>query len=147
MATIKANDAEAMEAIFHEIVDKWHECGDIEIEFKVAKKTRTNAQNKAMHKDFDNVAKICRHNNVTADMLFSLGNYDMPVTPEIMKEFWHCVIDNMGLQPEENKKKTSKLSPKEVNDIRAGIEMAFAKKWAVDIGDFPSMESLSESQR
>ena len=147
MAIIKAGDAEAMEAIFHEIVDKWNECGDIEIEFKVTKKTRTKPQNRAIHKDCDNVAKICQLNNVTADMLFSLGNYDMPVTPEIMKEFWHCVIDNMGLQPDEKKKKTSKLSPKEVNDIRAGIEMAFAKKWAVDIGDFPSLESLSESQR
>ena len=147
MATIKAGDAEAMEAIFHEIVDKWNECGDIEIEFKATKKTRSNLQNKAMHKDFDNVAKICRHNNVTADMLFSLGNYDMPVTPEIMKEFWHSVIENMGLQPEEKTKKTSKLSTKEVNDIRAGIEMAFAKRFGVDIGPFPSMESLGEAQR
>jgi hypothetical protein len=129
------------------MVDDFQKHGSIDVEWKKPKVTRTNQQNRALHKDFANVAIICQHNNVTADKLFRLGNYDMPVTADLVKEFWHCVIDNMGLQPHEKKKKTSKLSPKEVNDIRAGIEMAFAKKWAVDIGDFPSLESLSEAQR
>lgn len=107
-----------------------------------AKKIRTAKQNRSMHKDFDNVAKICNDNNITAEMLFSLTQTHFNVTPEAVKEFWHGVLDKMGLEP-----KTSKLETHEVTQVRQGIEAAFALRFGVDIGDFPSEESMINQSR
>lgn len=105
-------------------------------------KIRTAKQNRALHKDFANTAKICDDNNITADQLFSLTQAHFNVSPELIKEFWHCVLVNMGKKP-----KTSKLEANEVTQVRQGIEAAFALRFGVDIGEFPSEEYFINRSR
>lgn len=106
-------------------------------EIKDDEHKRTLLQNAAMHKDFANVAKICNDNGITASSMFAIPREDSPVTPELVKEFWHNVLVSMGLPP-----KTSKLTTAQVSEIRQGIERAFAMRRGVDIGEFPSLDSL-----
>lgn len=106
-------------------------------EIKDDEKQRTLLQNAALHKDFASTAKVCNDNGITAASLFAIPREGSPVTLELVKEFWHNVLVTMGLPP-----KTSKLTTKQVTEIREGIERAFATRRYVDIGDFPSMESL-----
>lgn len=103
----------------------------------ISRKQRTRKQNAALHLDFDNVAKICRENNITADMLFAMGHAMMEVDADIMKSFWHGVLGNMNLE-----KKTSKLDTSQITEIREGIARAFIIRFGVDIGEFPSIEGL-----
>jgi hypothetical protein len=98
-------------------------------------KLRTAQQNRALHKDFRNTADICNRNNVTADMLFKAVRSEFPVNDVIVKQFWHKVLADMGLNP-----KTSDLNTKQVSEIREGIAAALAMRLGIDIGDFPSIE-------
>lgn len=106
-------------------------------EIKDDEQQRTLLQNSALHKDFANTSKICNDNGITAASLFAIPREDSQVTPELVKEFWHNVLVTMGLPP-----KTSRLTTKQVTEVREGIERAFAMRRGVDIGDFPSLESL-----
>lgn len=106
-------------------------------EIKDDEKQRTLLQNSALHKDFANTAKRCNEVGITATSMFTIPREECEVTPEMVKEFWHCVLKNMGMEP-----KTSKLETHEVTLVREAIAAAFATRRGLDIGDFPSLESL-----
>ena len=106
-------------------------------ELNTEKKIRSNLQNAALHKDFANTSDILNEHGITAASLFSVAREECEVTPSLVKEFWHNVLKTMGFEP-----KTSKLSTTEVNLIREAIAAALATRRGVDIGDFPSIESL-----
>jgi hypothetical protein len=59
-----------------------------------------------------------------------------------VKQFWHKVLFDMGLNP-----KTSDLNTKQVSEIREGIAAALAMRLGIDIGDFPSIEYFINGQR
>ena len=113
----------------------------ITIEPVEGEKLRSLQQNKALHLDFKNTAKILNDNGITAEALFSCAKDAVPVNESIVKQYWHSVLELMGMPP-----KTSKLTQAEVSIVREAIERAFAIKFGLDIGDFPSLESLRFNQ-
>lgn len=104
-------------------------------------KLRSLQQNKALHLDFKNTARILKDNGITAEALFSCAKEAVPVNEAIVKQYWHSVLELMGMPP-----KTSKLTQAEVSIVREAIERAFAIKFGIDIGDFPSLESIRFNQ-
>lgn len=102
-------------------------------------KLRTQQQNKAIHLDFKLVAQRLNEANISAKDLFSCAREEIGITEELMKSFWHYVMEEgFGLEP-----KTRKLSTKQVSEIRGVIEMAISKRLGVDIGPFPSIDGMS----
>ena len=143
MTTIKAGDAEAMEAIFHEIVDKWNECGDIEIEFEPIKKKRTNKQNRAMRQGWTNIALFLNSAGWDVNETMKIKVRSVPWSSATVEAIlWRPVQDAMGYEAS-----TTKLETTDMSKIWAVISKQLAESTGVDIQDFPSMESLSESQR
>jgi hypothetical protein len=98
-------------------------------------KLRTLQQNKAIHKDCANTAKILNDNNVSAKDMFACSRAEIPVNEVMVKELWHAVMIALGLPP-----KTSKLNTKQVSEVREIVERALAKRLGVDIGPFPSLD-------
>lgn len=109
----------------------------VTVEEVTDKNRRTVQQNAALHLDFKNTAEACNEAGLTAASMFAIPREDSEVTPELVKEFWHNVLVNMGMEP-----KTSKLTTAEVTVVREAIERAFAMRRGVDIGNFPSLESM-----
>ena len=150
MATIKANDAEAIEAIFHEIVDKWNECGDIEIEFNPVKKRRSNKQNKAMRKGWTIGTQKLNAAGWSQNDVFKIRQSDILWSDGAFEHsLWRPVQAAYGFP-----QSTADLSPGDFSKIWDTIRDHLIKGTTeselgptVDIGPFPSIESLSESQR
>ena len=116
------------------------EC-EISIKPLEGEKLRTALQNKAMHKDMSNTAKVLNDNNVSAKDLFSCARSEIGITDRLIKEFWYFVMEEgFGLPP-----KTSKLSTRQVTEVREVIARAISVRLGVDIGDLPSLESMSSS--
>ena len=68
------------------------EC-EISIKPLEGEKLRTALQNKAMHKDMSNTAKVLNDNNVSAKDLFSCARSEIGITGRLIKEFWHFVME------------------------------------------------------
>lgn len=98
---------------------------------------RTDKQNRAMHKLYQDIADHCMSQGIDQKMtLDHFQKYETPVTPEFVKETWRTIQYNMF-----NTYRTSQLSTDQVDKVYG----VFTKFWSQVTGEyfsFPNREDL-----
>lgn len=100
--------------------------------------TRTEVQNKALHKYLELVAKELENQGQTMRDVLWRGRYlEVPPTKHSIKEMVWKPIQNATL----GKKSTTELTTKEINQVYEVMSMFLARNFGIDI-PFPSQNEL-----
>jgi hypothetical protein len=107
----------------------------MELPLKRKKALRTKKQNDSLHLWFDLLSKTFVENAIDMKILLSKYQMDVPVTPEMVKEYlWRRVQVSMY-----GKKSTTELTTDEVSKIYDVINRFLADNFKIHV-PFPSAE-------
>ena len=102
-------------------------------------RSRTVTQNAALHYGFKHIAQLCNEQGIERDILYSQisEKVDFPVSDNDVKEVCRGIALVMF-----GKRTTTAIPSDQCKDVWLVMQMAFSQRLGVDIGDFPSLESL-----
>lgn len=111
-------------------------------EVKEEASTRTSQQNKAIHKWFDDIAKLCQNEGVTMNLLIG-HTHDVMVTKDAVKALWKALQEALfATESTTELKKTGQI------EIMIDHFVALFAKEEIELPPFPNdadkqMENLS----
>lgn len=99
---------------------------------------RTNQQNRALHKLFNDISAYCVETGIDQKtVLDSLKSYEVSTSPQFVKEVWRVIMHTLT-----GKKSTTELDRKEIDQVYD----VFNKFWSELTGEhfpFPSWEEMT----
>ena len=105
-------------------------------------KQRTIQQNKALHKYFELIAEELNSAGYDMKKVLKPG-VEIPWSRETVKEYlWRPLQEAYLLKPS-----TTKLNTKEIDKIIDILTKHLGEKLGIELPDFPSIESIINSQR
>jgi len=100
-------------------------------------KSRTPAQNRSLHKWFEELARELNEAGVDQKVFVeALQGWEIPITPEFLKQVWKIKQGKMGYGDS-----TTELSTKQVDEVYDVVNQFVAMNWGVHT-PFPSNEDF-----
>lgn len=102
---------------------------------------RTNAQNRALHKLFNDISAYCVETGIDQrQMVSSLHNLEIPMSPQSIKEIWRAIQISVT-----GKESTKDLDKKEIDQVYE-VFNKFISEVTHEHFEFPSVEALMMAQ-